>query len=47
MNNLPHNTSDRRTIIKSQLAREAALCRQSSMEVLHEFEALDDDSLLG
>jgi hypothetical protein len=47
MNSLPNNASDRRTIIKSQLAREAALCRQSSMEVLHEFEALDDDSLLG
>jgi hypothetical protein len=47
MNNLPHNTSDPRTKIKSQLAREAALCRQSSMEVLHEFEALYDESLLG
>jgi hypothetical protein len=46
MNNLPNNASDRRTIIKSQLAREAALCQQSSMEVLHEFEALDDDFVI-
>jgi hypothetical protein len=47
MNNLPNNTSNRRDKIISQLAREAALCQQSSMEVLHEFEALDDESLLG
>ena len=41
-----YNKYNRRKMIKSQLAREAALSQESSMEILREFEALDDDSAI-
>jgi hypothetical protein len=41
-----YNKYNRRKMIKSQLAREAALSQDASMEILREFEALDDDSAI-
>ena len=38
-----YNKYNRRKMLKSQLAREAVLANSTSMEVLREFEALDDD----
>lgn len=38
-----YNKYNRRKMLKSQLAKEARLANATSMEVLREFEALDDD----
>jgi predicted transcriptional regulator len=38
-----YNKYNRRKLIKSQLAREASMAAKSPMEILKEFEALDDD----
>lgn len=41
-----YNKYNRRKMLKSQLAREAALANATSMDVLREFEALADDQAI-
>jgi hypothetical protein len=46
MNSSFNNESTQRRNVKSQLAREASFCQQYSMDVLQEFEGLDDDAVI-
>jgi hypothetical protein len=41
-----YNKYNRRKLLKSQLVREAGLSRQSSMDVLREFEAIENDQAI-
>ncbi len=41
-----YNKYNRRKMLRAQLAREASLANATSMEVLREFEALDDDQAI-
>jgi len=41
-----YNKYNRRKLLKSQLKREAGLAKQSSMDILREFEAIENDQAI-